>query len=234
MTVTNNQTVPEPSLRDLLDLHTKEILLSFNCHAIATVKEFDPETVTIKAEINYCRTYFQRGEDGIYQEVPKLYGLLASVPVFSLCGGVASITMPIVPGDQCFIAFNDRDIDNWVSGARSGYPNTDRMHSLSDGIAFVGLNKISDYDPDRVVIRNGETLIGLGDKIEIANTDTDLHTILSSLLTQLGNLNTLLTTAFAALAVTGSALYPGWPAGLTPITTALNQISTQIGELLES
>jgi len=40
------------------------------------------------------------------------------------------------PGDACLVIFADRDIDAWLEGGNE--KPSGRMHSLSDGFAFVG------------------------------------------------------------------------------------------------
>lgn len=71
------------------------------------------------------------------------------------------VTIPIQKGDQCLIIFSQRSIDNWLkySGVQDPVePIYPRHHSLSDGIAIVGLYpkiyRITNYDNDAISIRN--------------------------------------------------------------------------------
>ena len=41
-------------------------------------------------------------------------------------------------GDACLVVFADRDIDAWFESGETEVPPSGRMHSLSDGFAFVG------------------------------------------------------------------------------------------------
>ena len=41
-------------------------------------------------------------------------------------------------GDACLVIFADRDIDAWFESGEAEVPPSGRMHSLSDGFAFVG------------------------------------------------------------------------------------------------
>ena len=142
---------PEPQLSDLLELHKKDIMLSMNCHAIATVQVFNPQDQTIQATINYKKTYFLPDPaTGVLSKVDREYPLLADVPVISMRGGVSGLTMPISPGDQCIILFNDRSIDEWFTTGRNSALDSFRVHDITDGIAIVGIshsqNSLQNYD----------------------------------------------------------------------------------------
>ena len=56
--------------------------------------------------------------------------LLYYVPVFK------PVPFEVNPGDACLVIFADRDIDAWLEGGNE--KPSGRMHSLSDGFAFVG------------------------------------------------------------------------------------------------
>ena len=90
----------------------KEIMRSLHCALPGTVVSFDEDSRT--AEIRLA------GED-----LP----VLKCVPVFM------PVPFTVSPGDRCLVVFADREIDSWLTGAEY---NSLRMHSLSDGFAFVG------------------------------------------------------------------------------------------------
>lgn len=220
-----NKTVADPNLSDLLALFKRDIMLSINCHAIATVQSFNPENQTVTATINYKKTAFQVNQSGAYVSSLSDYAQLVDCPVIVLGGGPASLSFPIRQGDECLILFNDRDIDNWFNGGPPIGVNTPVLHSFSDAIALVGLrskpNALSDYDSQNVVLRNGTTLVSIGESlIKIANSTTTLNTLLQSLISTLQGLTTI-------------NCVPGSPVTLSPATiTALANVATQIGELL--
>lgn len=225
--ITQKIQTTEPTLKDLLDLLRKDIMLSLNCHAIATVQSFDSTKQTVVATINYQKTYFDRNAQGQYVPVLQNYPILVDCPVVILGGGGATLTFPIQAGDQCLILFNDRDINNWFAGAMSGPVASSRAHSLSDGIALVGLRpQIASYDSTRAVLQFGTTFIGVSeDKVKIANAMTSLGAIFMQLTMDLNTMATALqgnptieTAAFAA----GQGL-----------ATALTSLNTLISELLE-
>lgn len=225
-TAPQNRIRTDYTIKDMLDLYFDNAMMDFNCHALATIQSFDPAKQTVTATINYKKTEFEANANGVYSKVLVDYPILLDCPAIVLSGGNACLTMPIAKGDTCVILFNDRDIDNWFQSGQSTALQTSRLHSLADGIALVGLrslkNSIQDYDPDRAVLRNGTTKIGVGaDKITIANQLYNLNTLLQQLLTQLQSMT--------MTGVTPGSGVSGPPSN----AAAIANIATQIGALLE-
>lgn len=54
-------------------------------------------------------------------------------------GGGMTLTFPVGPGDECWIAFSSRCLDGWFQQGGVQRQLDARMHSLSDAVAFVGL-----------------------------------------------------------------------------------------------
>lgn len=222
-------------LVDLLELHKKDILLSLNCHAIATIQSFDPVKQTVEATINYKKTSLRPGpKAGIYVPVTTFYPVLIDCPAIILRGGNAALTLPITKGDTCLILFNDRDIDQWFKSGQVGPVATQRLHSISDGIALIGLsslaNPLPDYDPDRAVLYNGEAKVAIGPSlIEISNNLFTLNELLQELVTDVKNL----VTQTAAITVTAFNVPPSNAAAIIAVGVQLTATATKIGELLE-
>lgn len=235
----------EPSLRDALNLHTIEVGLAYNAHAIATIQAFDSAKQTVRATINYQRTYFRQGPNNENEPFLVPYPILIDCPAIVLFGGSFSLKMPIKVGDTCLILFNDRDMDKWFS---SGDTNqgvaTPRLHSISDGIALVGLNSlakvIEGFEENKVVLGDGVTDLKLGEdkaglyasdvmieanadsnKVKLANNLTTLNTLLQDLIAQIQ--------LITVTGVTTGGGTSGPPANAAAFTT----IATQLGGLLE-
>lgn len=162
--IPRNLTVTEPGLKDLLDLHKRDVLLSTNCHHIGVIDDFDPVTQTAKITIPYKKTFFKKSAtsddvEPYYVEYPPII----DCPVVVLGGGAGSLRFPIRKGDECLLLFNDRDIDNWFSGSQSSGTASLRLHSFSDAIAIVGirsrLNLLKDYDPDKTELKHGDKTV---------------------------------------------------------------------------
>ena len=232
-----NLNINDPSLADLLNAFKKDIFISLNCHAVAKIDTFDSENQTCKAQIVYKKTIYKRkeqlknnpkeGVSVVYEPKEENYPILVDCPVMILSGGSSGLTMPIKKGDECLILFNDRDIDNWFdSGNATGKLASPRKHSLSDGIAIVGIRSlaksIQNYNTERPTLYNGETKISLSDsKIKLENSTESLNDILQDLITAVRNLIT-------TNCVVGS------PVTLNPATqTQLDTIANRLGELIE-
>lgn len=232
----------EPTLKDLLDLHAQQINLDMNCHHLATIQSFDATTQTATVTLNYTKTLFKIDEStGEYVSYLQSYPAIADCPVIVLGGGPVRITFPITAGDQCLLLFNDRDIDNWFAGSLNSPVATPSLHAFTDAIALIGPNNVGNfvasYDAVRALITNGTVMVGINptnNKVALTN-GTSLGTLLSNLCTQLNDL----TTALAALTVTGVTTGPGISgvpanaAAITSIGTQISSISTQLGLLLE-
>ena len=217
------------SLKDILDLLKKDIMLSLNCHAIATVQTFDAANQTITATMNYSKTYIQADPvSGAYGEVAINYPLLVDCPVVILKGGDTALTFPIKSGDACLIFFNDRDIDNWFkNGVTTQPPNSARLHAFSDGIAMVGLNSlvdsISSYDQYRANLSDGTCTIALGKKNGVGLSLIELSNATITLGQAITQLNTALIAAFGG--PTPSAGNPLSPAAVAAYTAFQTQIA---------
>lgn len=247
MSLPFNKVIDNPTLEDLLNAFKANIFSSFNCHAIGTVTNFYDGTTTnpktgpkVDVTINYGITVSVGNSDGTYTQKIVPYPLLINCPLVVLGGGGFNITFPVSAGDQCLILFNDKDLDNWVSGNRSGEVATVRMHSISDGIAIVGPEQmpITNYDTSHAMLRDGTGNVKLGisaTKILLNNAaNKSLNTLLQTLIT---DLNTLITQIALITVTPGSLVGPSSPplnaAAITAVTTSLTTLSTDIGALLE-
>lgn len=226
----NQPSLANPQLSDLFDTWKRDIFLSLNCHAIATVQKFDRVALTVSATINYSKSYLQLQPNGKYITVLVDYPILLDCPAIILGGGGGSISFPIGKGDQCLILFNDRDIDNWFSGASVGELATNRLHSFSDGIALVGLNKVSDYDSTRAVLKyNGSAMVGVGEElIKISNDMFTLRGLLEELIDAIKDI-----TVAPGTFSNGAGAVTGLGAISSTSKTALDGVSNDIEGLLE-
>ena len=232
-----NRQPATPSLADLISQVQEDILFSINCHALGTIQSFNPNNQSATVTINYPRGYYVKQNNGSYGTVFREYPPLLNCPVIILGGGDASLTFPIKKGDQCLLLFNDRDIDNWFKGAPNTTPlASDRLHSLSDGIALVGLKRpISEYDEDHGALVWGDVKLGVGEeKILFENATLSLLSVLTDLLTAITSLNTALSTAFAAATPTaGNPLNPAAVTAIAAVQTQINAVQSELGDLLE-
>lgn len=212
-----------PTTTDLLNLLKKEIMFDLNSHHLATIQSFNPANQTCTASINYMKTFFNLNSDGTYTSNLVSYPLLLDVPVIVLGGGGANLTFPVKQGDQAVILFNDRSIDSWFQSGQVGALTSSRAHSLSDGLALIGLNSmnspIENYDMTQAVLRMGAFGVGVStSKVTIFNDSTTLNTIMQNILTQLEALAN-------SVCSNGSPIAPA-------VATELATLASQLGELI--
>lgn len=222
-----NQSSIDVSLANTLEASKQEILLNLHCHHIGTIKSFNEDEQTCKAELVYKKKYSKttiKGES-LSELVP--YPIIIDCPVISLYGGRAGLTMPVKAGDNCLLMFNDRDLDRWFAGqVADGEVATSRKHSFADATALVGLrslsNVISGYDTDNPVLFNEGTKITVKtDKVKIENMIESFMDIQKDFITELK-------------AITTTNAVVGAPSLISPASqTALDLINTRFEGLLE-
>lgn len=173
-----NKFVAGFDLPTLLDSYAKNTSYNINCHAIGTVTKFNSAQQTVEATINYPQTV-----NGKLIQYP----VLLDVPVVMMQGGNGILTFPVAVGDTCLILFNDRDINAWFSSGNTTTLDSQRLHSLADGIALIGIrslrNPVETYDEDRVELRNDKAKVSIGEeKLSLENDVTSLKKIFDDLL----------------------------------------------------
>ena len=117
-----------------------DLFSSLRCALPGTVEAWNPETQA--ADIRpAARPKNQRGGSEA-----KPLPILKDVPVFLPRGLEAQCT--VSPGDACLVIFSDYPLDAWLTGDETA-PAPDRMHDLSDAVAFVGIrtHKTNGGDP---------------------------------------------------------------------------------------
>lgn len=171
-----------PDLKIVTKELRNEIFATLNCIQIGKIEKVTSAEQTVEVTIQIKRL----AADGTSTAIP----VLVDCPYFVLQGGGAYIDMPIKKGDYCIVLFNDRDIDTWWSTANVTDPNSTRKHSLSDGMALVGINpKTAALDMDgsktRVINPAG---IELNGNTKTFVTHTELNSALQTFVTSLNGL----------------------------------------------
>ena len=120
----------EQKRQEELQALKQEIFESLHCALPGTVVSFDAETQTavIRPAVK-----LRSGTD-----MPLLRG----IPVFM------PVPFEVQEGAACLVVFADRDIDSWFETGEAEVPPSGRMHSLSDGFAFVGFRTRRIVDED--------------------------------------------------------------------------------------
>ena len=152
-----------PTTADMLNRVKYDVSREVNCHLICKI-----ESINIAKNTITCSSAFKRR---MSDDTELEYPVFVDVPLFILSGGGASLFIPPKVGDWCLLCFNDRDIDNWWYSGKVRTPASPRAHSLSDGIAIVGVRPQS--DPLALVL-DAVTLNAIELPIKIKNNDCEI------------------------------------------------------------
>lgn len=225
--------------RAILEDLKRDVFLSLKSCDIATIKSVDFSKNTVSAEINYRKTILvpndsTSGRSGKANPtyVPKqvAYPILLDVPMISLYGGDSGVTFPVQVGDQCLVIYNDRSIDSWFKDKNQKTLSSNRMHSISDGFALVGVRSVNDavqWISDGVRLYKGSTELVLKDKVSIKNSSQSLSDVLQELIQKVNQLST----TCAAITVSGTPIQNA--AAFTALATEITQVGTKLADLLE-
>lgn len=85
---------------------------------------------------------------------------IASVPVFQIGGGGFMLNFNLKAGDLGWIKACDRDTSLYLQGCSEQHPNTNRIHSFSDGLFFPQIMQGFTIDPEDAENAVWQTLDG--------------------------------------------------------------------------
>jgi hypothetical protein len=154
-----NKSVIQPRLEDVLLNLKQDIFSTLNCHMPGLIQSFNADACTAVVQPVFKRML----ANGTVVSRP----VLVDCPVLFPGGGGGRLTFPVSSGDQCLILYQDRRIDEWFQTGSQQLPADPRMHDISDGIVFVGLDPTGAMGPvptDRV------ELSYLGSKFQVTST----------------------------------------------------------------
>ncbi len=228
----------EANLSEISQLLKDSVMSNLNCHNIGRIIEFDSTTQTCTVELMQIKQF----NDQAFIPAP-----ITQVPLIIYGSDNSYITLPNPVGSVCLLLFLDRNIDNFLETGEQYMPETSRMHDFTDAVALTTFktlaNPIENYDDNAItmyyktiindvlyeaVIKNAGNAINLkmtnGDnysqiniasKIKIENNSQNLNTLIGNLITAISNIT------ISNNAVSSAS------------KTALNNVKTQFGELLE-
>lgn len=139
----NPQFLP-PDLAEFMSRRMREVSANINACLIGSISAINSDgTVTVAVSFQkIIRGIVPIPNSNIMGDQIINYPALVNVPVFLYQGGGAYIKMPIAVNDPCLLLFCDRDMDNWFQSGQVAPPNSDRVHSINDAIALVGINNL--------------------------------------------------------------------------------------------
>lgn len=136
MPLNNGQSTTTPTILSAFKALEDCINYNMNCVKVATIVEFDENTLTAKCRVNNKRLLnLKDNGNQILQDYPDIY---AKVCFFGW--GDIAITHPINVGMEGLLLFNDREIETWFLTGGPGELAYDRCHDLSDALFICGLH----------------------------------------------------------------------------------------------
>lgn len=170
----NNQPSVDPANNDTLAGVFQFALIKWlqrtNDMLPAKVIAFKPASATSPALVQVQPMVNTVGTSGLQTQQAQF----PEIPVLSMGGGGFIMYFNLKPGDLGWIKANDRDISLFMQSLQVSPPNTNRMHSFSDGIFIPGVLMqylINPEDAGNMVLQSldGTVKISLGNtKIKIA------------------------------------------------------------------
>jgi len=219
-------------LEDVLDAFTRSVLYSHNFGMPARVVSYDPATQTCEVDpyINGKR------RDGSLKNFPPL----SDVPVHFPSGGGFAMSFPLEKGDDVWLKFSDRSLDEWITEGNSNItPRSPRRMDYRDAIAEPGIRPLkrvlSSAISDGLVVGSDGTgarmTLKNNGKVRIDNATAELVGELHSLVGQLRQMATFLGSAMVATALGPQPLSVA--ANMTQIATQLVLIETRLASFKE-
>lgn len=162
-------------LEEALHQFAFELRVALTCVVVA----FDAAAQTVVLQPTIRENVKVNTPDGsgnfIPVSTPTALPLLVDVPVALPRGGGFTLTLPILPGDECVVLFTDSCFNAWwANGVGDGSPgklqNQEevRRHDLSDAIAIFGPwsqpRKLTGYSNSKAQLRSddGTTVVEVG------------------------------------------------------------------------
>jgi hypothetical protein len=179
--------IVEPTLIEALQALKSDVFKNLYCHVPGRIQSFDATKKTASIQLLFATQL----PDGTIVTYP----ILADCPVYTPQGGGGAFQAPIASGDPCLVVFADRNIDAWFQNGAVAVPfdqagaQPGRAHDLSDGMAFVGFNSLTDalpaYSADELRMIMGSSKVAISQAtglIQIKSTTTTLLVVLTGLI----------------------------------------------------
>ena len=123
------------ALVDALQQQIESSRGDINTSVPGTIVSYDPATnmAVVKPALP------KKLANGVVLDAPNIVNVPMVFPTSGMGGKQAAMTFPVAPGDGVLLNFQQRSIDDWLSGKNTA-PNDPRQFDLSDCVATPGLN----------------------------------------------------------------------------------------------
>jgi len=129
----------QQALRESLDGRQAEIWTGMP----GIIQSFDPAKRTCVVQPAIMAQVMKPDNTFVWEALP----LLLDCPVIFPGGGGFVLTFPLKAGDEVFVNFGNRCIDQWYQSGGIQIQAELRMHSLSDGFVLAGVSSLPNVQP---------------------------------------------------------------------------------------
>jgi len=136
-----------PSLASLVNQAIDNRLKDVHTCMPGTIVTYDHNNLRAEVELSVKRVFVDRSQE-VEREIIQTIPVLVDVPVMFPHGGAFHILFPVEVDDSCIVFFSERDFSIWYEESQTSPPGSNRKHSLSDSICFVGMYS----KPDAAII----------------------------------------------------------------------------------
>ena len=134
------------TLLETIEKVIKDKLIDLHTITIAKVTKVNEKTIDAQPII-----------PRVVDDTAIAYPNIPNIPVIFLHGGASYETYPISVGDYCVLFCISRATDNFLNGQDNTMPVDERMHSLTDCFALVGVKTdLSALNISDRIIKNGD------------------------------------------------------------------------------
>jgi len=220
------------NLSELLDTHARVICGRIHTGFVARVRSYDATRQTCEA----APIVRQRYLNGDSERIP----VISNIPVKFPSGGGYAITFPLIKGDDVFLSFAERSIDEWkAQGNPDIDPQSKRRFDLADATAYPirsPSNALQSADASAMVLGE-DSPSGLkirinGGKISIGTPAAELLNEVDAIASELIDIITAEQQSITAVGALGAAPLTGasWAGAYAPMTA---QIVTSLASLAQ-
>lgn len=178
----NNQVLGnKASLYSVLSVLKDTINYNMNCVKVATVIEFDKDTLKVKCRINNKRLRYLNDDGNQHLEnYPDIYANACFMG-----WGDTGATWPIKNGMEGILLFNDRELETWFLTGEGGNLAYDRCHDLTDALFICGIHSQPNISLLQY-IEDGLNLFYKNSNVLIKENETDINTAVFKMNNQQG------------------------------------------------
>lgn len=178
----------DPDMVQALAHFVEVQLAGMHVSCVARVEKFDPDKQTVDCQPLVQHEFPDEYGDRALETLP----VMTAVPVSYQRGAAGGLTFPLSPGDVVTVVATTRSIAKWLrtSGGNDPVdPEVDRHHTLSDGVAYPCVRRLSDaiadFNNDGPELAGAQVVLN-SDDVRLGGRDASSKVVVEAALTVFG------------------------------------------------